>query len=275
MRKVVLLTGATGFLGRQILTALLDADVDLRLVVRKGNVSRLLGADTAEILYTADLFSERAEWWASVCKGVDTVIHSAWYAEPSLYMQSPKNLDCLVGTLQMAAGCVQAGVRRFVGVGTCSEYDVSEGYLSPNTPLRPSTPYGGAKAAAYLALSTLLPQQGVEFAWGRLFYLYGEGEDARRFVPYLRTKLAAGEPAELSSGKQIRDYLNVRLAGEQIASLALGEIIGAINICSGKALTIRELAEQIADEYGRRDLLHFGARADNFYDPPCIVGIPR
>lgn len=275
MRKVVLLTGATGFVGRQIISALLKADVDLRLVVRKGNESRLLGAGIAEILYTADLFSERAEWWASVCKGVDTVIHSAWYTEPSLYMQSPKNLDCLVGTLQMAAGCVQAGVRRFVGVGTCSEYDVSEGYLSTNTPLRPSTPYAGAKAAAYLALSTLLPQQGVEFAWGRLFYLYGEGEDARRFVPYLRAKLAAGEPAELSSGKQIRDYLNVRLAGEQIASLALSQTIGAINICSGKALTIRELAEQIADEYGRRDLLHFGARPDNYYDPPCIVGIGR
>lgn len=275
MRKVVLLTGATGFVGRQILTALLKADVDLRLVVRKGTESRLLGADIAEILYTDDLFSERAEWWASVCEGVDTVIHSAWYTEPSLYMQSPKNLDCLVGTLQMAAGCVQAGVRRFVGIGTCSEYDVSDGYLSPYTPLRPSTPYGGAKAAAFLALSTLLPQQGVEFAWGRLFYLYGEGEDARRFFPYLRSKLAAGEPAELSSGKQVRDYLNVRVAGEQIASLALGQTIGAINICSGKAQTIRELAEQIADEYGRRDLLHFGARADNNFDPPCIVGIRR
>ena len=103
----------------------------------------------------------------------------------------------------------EAKVRRFVGIGTCFEYDLSAGHLSVETALRPSTPYAEAKAAAFAELSRLLPQQGVEFAWCRLFYLYGEGEDERRLVPYLRGKLMAGEPAELTSGKQIRDYLDV------------------------------------------------------------------
>lgn len=275
MKKVVLLTGATGFVGRQIFAALLKANVGVRLVVRDSGESHLSLAGAAEIVRTSDIFRESAEWWATTCKGVDTVIHSAWYAEPGLYLQSPKNLDCLAGTLRLAAGCAQAGVRRFVGIGSCAEYDMSTGYLSSQTPLRPSTPYAGAKAAAFLALSTLLPQQGIEFAWFRLFYLYGEGEDARRLVPYLRSKLSAGEPAELTSGNQIRDYLDVSVAGAQITALALGPTTGAVNICSGKAQTVRELAEQIADEYGRRDLLRFGARADNHFDPPCVVGIRR
>ncbi len=90
-----------------------------------------------------------------------------------------------------------------------------------------------AKAAAFTALSQSLPQQGVAFAWCRLFYLYGEGEDARRLVPYLRAKLAAGEPAELTSGRQIRDYLDVREAGRLIVETALGAIQGPVNICSG------------------------------------------
>jgi dTDP-6-deoxy-L-talose 4-dehydrogenase (NAD+) len=188
-------------------------------------------------------------------------------------MQSPKNLDCLAGTLQLVAGCAQAGVQRFVGIGSCSEYDMSVGHLSVDTPLRPTTPYAGAKAATFLSLSTFLPQQGIAFAWARLFYLYGEGEDARRLVPYLRTRLSAGEPAELTSGTQIRDYLDVADAGAQIATLALGTLCGAVNICSGHAQTVRELAEHIADEYYRRDLLRFGARANNEFDPPCVVGI--
>lgn len=273
MKKRVLLTGATGFVGRQILAALLKADVDLRLVLRDGSESRLPQGGVAEIVRTADLFRESAEWWAAACQGVDIVIHAAWYAEPGVYMQSPKNLDCLAGTLQLAAGCAQAGVRRVVGIGSCSEYDMSVGHLSIDTPLRPTTPYAGAKAAAFLALSTLLPQQGVAFAWARLFYLYGEGEDARRLVPYLRARLSAGEPAELTSGTQIRDYLDVATAGAEIAALALGTTSGAVNICSGREQTVRELAEQIADEYGRRDLLRFGERPDNVFDPTCVVGI--
>ena len=82
-----------------------------------------------------------------------------------------------------------------------------------------------AKAAAFTALSQLLPQQRVEFRWCRLFYLYGEGEDARRLVPYLRPA-AAGEPAELTSGTQIRDFLDVREAGRMIAESALGSVQG-------------------------------------------------
>jgi dTDP-6-deoxy-L-talose 4-dehydrogenase (NAD+) len=227
------------------------------------------------VITTPDLWSEDAAWWANACRDVDTVIHVAWYAEPGQYLQSPKNLDCLAGTLRLAQAAGQARVRRLVGIGTCFEYDLSVGYLSVTTPLRPSTPYAAAKAAAFLALSQYLPQQGVEFAWCRLFYLHGEGEDERRLVPYLRAKLEAGEPAELSSGSQIRDYLDVREAGRLIVQHALGAGQGPVNICSGTPVTVREMemAERIADEYGRRDLLRFGARPDNPVDPPCIVGV--
>jgi dTDP-6-deoxy-L-talose 4-dehydrogenase (NAD+) len=119
----------------------------------------------------------------------------------------------------------------------------------------------------------LLPGQGVAFAWCRLFYLYGEGEDGRRLVPYLRSRLQAGLPAELSSGTQVRDYLDVREAADMIIDVALGSRKGPVNICSGEPVTVRELAERIADEFGRRDLLHFGARAENSLDPPIVVGI--
>jgi dTDP-6-deoxy-L-talose 4-dehydrogenase (NAD+) len=164
-------------------------------------------------------------------------------------------------------------VRRVVGIGTCFEYDLTTGNLSIETPLLPLTPYAGAKAAVFLGLSQWLPAQSVEFVWCRLFYLYGEGEDSRRLVPYIRSSLSAGQVAELTSGNQVRDFLDVRVAAEMIVDAAFGDRIGAINICSGIPITVRTLAEHIADEYGRRDLLKFNARPENLIDPPRVVGI--
>jgi len=274
MNKRVLLTGATGFVGRQVSRQLAAHNVRLTVIVREGKQSALDENPAVEtVICSADLFAETAEWWSSVLQGVDTVIHCAWYAEPGLYLQSPKNLDCLQGTLNMAKGAALADVRRFTGIGTCFEYDLSHGMLSVETPLKPLTPYAGAKVATYMALSQWLPSQTVQFVWCRLFYLYGEGEDARRLAPYIKAKLAAGEPAELSSGNQIRDFIDVSEAGRMIVESALGEAQGPVNICSGIPITVRQLAENIADEYGRRDLLRFGARPDNLIDPACVVGV--
>lgn len=275
MTGTVLLTGACGFVGRQVLRALAERGIQVRVVVREGSQGRLPVLDSIEkLVATPDLFGETADWWAETCKGIDTVIHVAWYAEPGKYLQSDKNIDSLAGTLQMAKGAARAEVRRFVGIGTCVEYDLAGGVLSVDTPLRPVTPYAGAKAAAFMVLSQWLPSQNVEFAWCRLFYLHGEAEDQRRLVPYLRSKLAAGEQANLTSGNQVRDFLDVREAGILITDIALSGKQGPANICSGIPIKVRQLAERVADEYGRRDLLAFGARPDDPLEPPSVVGIP-
>ena len=271
---LTLLTGATGFVGRQILNALVSQDCRVRPLVREGKQTLLPHAPAIEAaVATPDMWTESERWWRDVCEGVGTVIHAAWYAEPGKYLQSPKNLDCLQGTLRIAQAASAAKVRRFVGIGTCFEYDLSAGLLSVSTPLHPTTPYAEAKVAAFTALSQYLPRQGVEFVWCRLFYLFGDGEAEGRLVPYLRGKLQAGEPAELTSGKQTRDYLDVRDVGRMIVEIARGTAQGAVNICSGTPTTVRELAERIADDYGRRDLLRFGARPDNLVDPPYVVGV--
>lgn len=274
MTKKVLLTGATGFVGRHVMNQLSNHDVGITLVVRNAEkIQTSHNSRVEEVIVTDNLFAESVEWWKVRLKGIDTIIHVAWYAEPTLYLLSPKNLECHQGTLNIALAAAQSGVRRFVGIGTCFEYDVSKGMLSVDTPIKPLTPYAGAKSATYMILSRWLPSQGVEFSWCRLFYLYGEGEDHRRLVPYLHKKLSSGEPAELTSGHQIRDFMDVADAARQIVCKAFGNESGAFNVCSGMPVTVRQLAENIADEYGRRDLLKFGARPDNLIDPICIVGV--
>lgn len=273
MTKRILITGANGFVGRKILLQLSKKKIPLTAVLRKNSKSTIsdrLIIDT--IVPTQNLFLETPEWWENNLKGVDTVIHSAWYAEPGEYLHSEINFECLQGTINLAKGAANAGIRRFIGVGTCLEYDLQGGLLSVKTPLCPKSPYAATKAAAFFVLSQLLPKRGIEFLWCRLFHLYGDGEDERRLVPHLRTKLKAGQPVELSHGTQIRDFLDVTEAGERIAELSLGDQIGAVNICSGQPVTVRQLAERVADEYGRRDLLKFGSRENNPFDPPIIVG---
>ena len=218
----VLLTGATGFVGRQIMRALAKADAKLVPVVRMGKENLVADLPNVErVISTTDIFSEGELWWAKQCQGVDTIIHAAWYAEPGKYLQSSKNVDCLTGSINLVRGAMKAGVNRFVGIGTCVEYDLANDILSVDTPLKPITPYAASKAALFLTLSQWLPTQLMGFAWCRLFYLYGDGEDERRLVPYIRKQLQSSQPAELTSGKQIRDFLDVIEAGRKLPTLRL------------------------------------------------------
>lgn len=267
----VLLTGATGFVGAQVLAELARRRHRVRVVQRLGQA---LPSSAEEARQTEDAFAESAAWWQEACAGIDTVIHCAWHVPPGQYLTSPRNTDCLTGTLALGKGARAAGVARFVGIGTCFEYDIHQGVLSTETVLAPQTPYAAAKVAAYFALKGLFEGSDTGFAWGRLFYLYGEGEKPGRLVSYLRAQLEKGAPAELTHGSQIRDFMDVAEVGQRIVELALSDHQGAANICSGVPVTIRKLVEEIADGYGRRDLLRFGARAENLVDPDCILGIP-
>jgi nucleoside-diphosphate-sugar epimerase len=268
---IILITGANGFVGRKIVAYLEKKNVTLRLITRK-NIERIHDASNDhKVFETKNLFSENKIWWHKVLDGVDIVIHAAWYAEPGKYLNSTINMECLSGTLTLASACRDAGVKKFVGIGTCFEYQNSDQKLSENSILGPVSLYATCKAATFSILLQLFFDHQIAFSWCRLFYLYGDGEDPRRLVPYLHSKMKAGEVAEMTSGTQVRDFLDVEFAAEEIVEIALSKRVGAINIASGVPVTIKEFAEKIADIYGRRDLLKFGVRKDNLVDPKYVV----
>lgn len=273
--RSILVTGGTGFVGRQVVRHLLDRGFRVTLAARHPAAVRQVASRVYAVRETTDLFSESLERLMRLVEGCDTVIHCAWCTDRADYLSSPLNATCLEGTVRLARACAATGVARFVGVGTCAEYDHTAGTLATSAPLRPTSLYAASKAAAFLVLSSLLPQVGVKFTWCRLFYLFGEGEREDRLIPTVRRHLAQGIPVALTEGSQIRDFLDVAEAGRLIAEAAAEGVDGPLNICSEIGLSVRSLVETVADEYGRRDLLRFGERPLSTFDPPYIVGKRR
>ena len=272
--KTILLTGATGFLGKKILDDLNSRDVNIHVISRKNESFFSDYQNVTKVIKTRNFFTESAKWYANICKDVNIIVHAAWYAEPGKYLTSPKNLDYLINILQLAKAANAAKVRRFVGLGTCIEYQLTDEILTLETPLEPTNPYSAAKVAAYHSLLQYFANTDINFLWCRLFYLYGDGEDTRRLVPYLHQKLSRGEVADLSSGTQIRDFIDVKDAAKMIVDGTFSQETGVANICTGQGRSVKKLAQEIASIYGREDLLNFGARPDNLVDPPTIIGQP-
>lgn len=266
---MILLTGASGFLGQAVYKSLVENNLDVKLVLRSKPLTKIKNP----IVYTTDIFAESEDWWVEVLHDVDTIIHVAWHMEPGEGLTSEKNIESLEGTLKLARASTKAGVKRFVGIGTCFEYDLAQEELSVDTALKPSSLYSACKVSAFLTLTEWFKNHGcTSFAWCRPFYLYGDNENSNRLVPYIHERLSNGEFAELSSGVQIRDYLDVNTAAKLITDITQSERSGPFNVCSEVGITVRNLAEGIADQYGRRDLLKFGIRADNYTDPLKVIG---
>lgn len=274
--KTVVVLGATGFVGQQIVRALSKQMVEIIPIVRLGKECNLPSEGIyKKIITTKDVNLEDVNWWAEKLSGVDCVINAAWITEPGNYLQSQINIDFMISSIVLAKGMASAGVNRYVGLGTCAEYDQSYGIFSIDVPLKPTNLYAASKVATFQILSQLFKMQNISFAWCRLFYLYGQMEDERRLVPYIRNKIKRGEIVNLTNGTQIRDFMDVSDAGKIIAKIATSDKEGPFNICSGLPITVRQMAEKIADEFGRRDLLRFGSRTENEYDPQISLGIPN
>tara|TARA_S200000501_G_scaffold360884_1_gene388468 strand:- start:737 stop:1585 length:849 start_codon:yes stop_codon:yes gene_type:complete len=271
----ILITGSTGFVGKQVLKHLKNKNVKIRVVTRNNQKQFFSSCENVtEIVTTQNFFLETAKWYEKVCKDIDIVIHIAWYAERGKYIESDLNLECLSGTLNFAQAAAKQGVKKFVGVGTCFEYDLTSTVpLKTTSKLNPQHLYSIAKASAFLILSKYFENKSIDFLWARIFYLFGEGEDERSLFGELRKKLAAGDIVKLTEGKQIRDFIDVEVAGSIIANASLGSNVGPFNVCSGIGKSVRELAENIASEYDAVNLLQFGARNENPSDEPHVVGV--
>jgi nucleoside-diphosphate-sugar epimerase len=263
----VLVTGASGLIGRHALAALRDRGYEVVAVSRTGGPR-----DDGVRWERADLLDARDRDRVIAAAGATRLLHLAWVTEPGAYRTSPDNERWVAASLDLLGRFAAADGRRAVVAGSCAEYDWSQPRLSESqTPLRPATAYGRAKHELHESAAELAREYGLTLGWARLFFLYGPGEHPDRLVASVTRALLASEPIATTDGLQRRDFLFAPDASDALAALLDSGAEGAVNVASGESVSVREIMESIGSVTGRPELIRFGAIARDPSDPPELV----
>ena len=266
----VAVTGATGFIGRHVLSELVRYPIDVIAIVRDtGKVYSLpkgvkvLQLDLANQPDNAFDLLGRPDVLIHLSWGGLSNYHSLHHFEQELPMQ-----------YQFLSGLVRSGLQTVVVSGTCFEYGMQSGPLSEEMETKPNNPYAFSKDALRRQLKFMRETQPFALTWARLFYLYGEGQSEKSLWPNLKRSVSRGDRVfNMSGGEQLRDYLNVTEVAKNIVTLALNRAdIGEVNICSGKPISVRSLVEGWIKENGWEIKLNMGFYSYPDYEPMAFWG---
>jgi nucleoside-diphosphate-sugar epimerase len=262
----VLVTGASGFIGKPLVQVLVEQGWT---VVAASRTRPDRDPGVADWIET-DLLTDDPRRLIAAARA-EVLIHVAWIATPGVYGHSLRNLDWLRASAALSAAFLADGGRRLVGAGTCLEYDLDQA-----GPTGPRTIYAAAKHACRLVFERQVAAiEKASLAWTRIFFLLGSEDHPDRFAPGLARRLAAGETAEISQGLVERDFIDVRDCARAIAGLAGAEASGTFDVASGRGWRLRDLAEAIAAKAGRPDLLRINPALDRPGEPERLVGDPE
>lgn len=263
-------TGGSGFIGRRVLAA---ADTVAGEWHTGGRGARPADLPAAIVWHRFDIMEPPSVRQMMADVRPTHLLHLAWLdATGGRYWQSVDNIEWVEASLRLAREFARAGGRRFVGAGTCAEYAWTAPVLSEAlTPTEPSTTYGRCKNALRILLEEFCGLSGIEFAWGRVFWVHGPQELPTRLVASVVNAIREGRVAELGDGDRRRDYLHVDDVASAFLALLAAPDLGPFNIGSGEARAIRDVAEAIARRLGRPDLVAFGARPTVAGDPAVLV----
>ncbi|MEJ7745207.1 MAG: NAD(P)-dependent oxidoreductase [Luteimonas sp.] len=254
----ITVTGATGFVGRHVVEALLGRGHDVTAVARTDpGTAHFSWRDSVQFI-ACDLHDDAIDPAARL--GVpDVLIDLAWPGLPNYkaLFHFERNLPA---SYRFIKRMVEAGTKHVLITGTCFEYGNQNGALSEDAPALPDNPYGLAKNTLRLFLQALQKQQPFVLQWARLFYLTGQGQNANSVLSQLDRAIDAGDARfDMSGGEQLRDYLQVQEAAEYLAILAeTPDFTGLINCCSGHPVSIRHLVEQRIRQRGASISLNLG-----------------
>lgn len=235
----VMLTGATGFVGRYVAKELERQGVEY-LSIQRGMVSDDRG-------FQMDLLST-LEFETLFQKFKPThLVHVAWYAEHGKYWDSELNLQWVLATKRLVEAFCSSGGQHVVITGTCAEYDWSHGYCVEDvTPLKPKSLYGICKDTTRRVIELVVQKHGVSMSWARIFFPYGPGEASQRLIPSLFNAFK-GEVLPFGvNASSYRDLLHVEDAARAVLACAQSKFVGSVNICSGRPVQISEIVDVVA-----------------------------
>jgi nucleoside-diphosphate-sugar epimerase len=244
--RVVLVTGAGGFLGRDLCALLLEEGAEVHGTVRSSPV--LPGVHR----HPVELSDARAVHACFEDVRPSLVFH---LAAPVDLSRAPATFErlrpgILDATHHVAQACLHHGAR-LVSAGTCEEYGAQRAPFAEDMQARPVSAYSCLKLAATQWLLTLHRVAGLEATVVRPFLTYGPGQDPARLIPAAIAAAIAGRSFDITDGRQTREVNFVRDVVRGIAAAAVPQAVGAIvNIGGGPEISVRSLVTTIFEATG-------------------------
>jgi nucleoside-diphosphate-sugar epimerase len=254
----VLVTGASGFIGRALCRRLLDLDAQVWGAARR-SAAPFEGFDGFS---TGDLASPGAARALFEVARPEVVFHLASQVsgsrEPAAVL--PTFQGNLASTVSLLVAAQEAGCRRLVLAGSMEEPEPGE-----EAPPVPASPYAAAKGAASAYSRMFHALYGTPVVTARLFMVYGPGQrDLAKLVPYVILSLLRGERPRLGPGRRPIDWIYVDDVVRGLVALATAPGIEGerLDLGSGALVAVREVVERLADQMRPEAELGFGDRPE-------------
>lgn len=262
----VLVTGANGYIGRHVVSALLNAGCNVVACDL-----RLQDVDARAEQMEMNLFEADGHLYDKV-GSPDVCLHMAW--RDGFQHNSSKHMGDLSLHYRFLARLVDSGLKRLAVMGTMHEVGYWEGMIDENTPCNPISMYGIAKDALRRSMILFCGQKQCKLQWLRGYYILGDDlKNHSIFTKLLQAGAEGKKTFPFTTGKTKYDFITVGELADQIAhAVAQDEVCGIINCCSGKPVTLAERVELFIKEHNLEIKLDYGTFPDRPYDSPVIYG---
>lgn len=277
MNRNVILTGASGFIGRYLLQELRSKGYSVHCIVHSKEIENFENHEV--FFHRIDLLEANDEDLLNLFGEINAkaIFHSAWYTNHKDYLVSSENTRWLDASKRMAKAFYQSGGSYFLALGSCIEYDFSmidaqNPKLHVNHEIGSELLYGRCKIELSRYLERLAKEFSEEFLWCRVFFVYGPYDRPGRLIPYIVSRIKSNEKATPNYGGASRDYIYVEDLAKQIVSFYQKGFTGFINSGTGKGVRIKTVFKEVGKILNRPDLVEENDKlSQDFLNEPEYV----